>query len=158
MILIIKLPPVGFLRVLKEGRQTGDLVDFVQKVVQLTINRRQEDQLSRSVVQIGNNGRESSVASLMCSQFTSYENEILDTRKRAIGSKPLPTCTGRTIRRISRSAPKFYGTRTRTGASSATIGKLSARVTIPLEICSRGISANAGFVKSRFTSQIRQRL
>ena len=36
--------------------------------------------------------------------------------------------------------------------------KHSARVTIPLEICSRGISANAGFVKSRFTSQTRQRL
>ncbi len=36
--------------------------------------------------------------------------------------------------------------------------KHSARVTIPLEICSRGISANAGFVKSRFTRQTRQRL
>lgn len=78
--ILIKLPPVGFLRVLKEGRQTGDLVDIVQKVVQLTINRRQEDQLSRSDVQIGNDGRESSVASLMCSQFKRYENEILDTR------------------------------------------------------------------------------
>src|SRR4029077_5685861 len=44
------------------GFQTGDLVDFVQKVVQLSINRRQEDQLSTSVVQIGNNGRKSSVA------------------------------------------------------------------------------------------------
>jgi len=79
-IILIKLPPVGLLRVLKEGHQTGALVDMVQQVVQLTINRRQEDQLSRSVVQIGNNGRESSVTSLMCSQFTSYENEILDTR------------------------------------------------------------------------------
>jgi hypothetical protein len=37
------------------------LMNFVQKVVQLTVNRRQEDQLSRSAVQIGNRSRESSM-------------------------------------------------------------------------------------------------
>ena len=121
--------------VLKEGRQTGDLVDIVQKVVQLTINRRQEDQLSKSVVQIGNNGRESSVASLMCSQFKSYENEILDTRTNISPFKKATYLFGAGLAIIATSSLRFsiHGQRPRYSgncSSMATLSSASARVRV----------------------------